>query len=282
MTGSKNYIQFISFENKLEGNEELAYRYIYGPITSRRLGVSLGVTTVPHKVCSFNCIYCEVGKTTLLTTERKEYIPAEAILEELKDFLSKNTTKIDHITFSGLGEPTLHIRLGYIIKEIKKMTNISIAVLSNGSLITRDDVKMDLLNADIVKFTLNATDQETYEKISLNHPDIKVQDVISGIVEFRKMFTHELWIEILLVKGINNTIQNYLNLYNALSMIKPDKIHINTVIRAPAYKVEPLSFAELLEASRIINHGSKIIYKKGTTRVAPQTEISTSSLNSNI
>ncbi|BAL80291.1 radical SAM protein [Caldisericum exile] len=257
----------------------MAYRYVYGPITSRRLGVSLGVTTVPHKVCSFNCIYCEVGKTTVLTSERKEYIPAEAILEELKDFLTNNTTKIDHITFSGLGEPTLHIRLGYIIKELKKITDIPVAVLSNGSLISQNDAKMDLLSADIVKFTLNATDKETYEKINLNHPDIKVEDVIKGIIEFRKIFTHELWIEVLLVKGINNTIENYLNLYDALTLIRPDKIHINTVVRAPAYIVEPLSFSELLEASRIINHGSQVIYKRGTTRVAPQTEITNSSFN---
>jgi len=255
----------------------LAYRYIYGPINSRRLGVSLGVTTVPAKVCSFNCIYCEVGKTTLLTTERKEYIPAYAIIEEIKDFLSKNTTKIDHITFSGLGEPTLNSKLGYIIRELKKITDIPIAMLSNGSLITRDDVKMDLLEADVVKFTLNAVDKETYEKISLNHPDIKVEEVIKGIIDFRKIFTHELWIEILLVKGINNTIENYLNLYNALTQIRPNKIHINTVVRAPAYKVEPLTFGELLEASRIINHGSQVIYKRGTTRIAPQTEISNSS-----
>lgn len=255
----------------------MAYRYIYGPINSRRLGVSLGVTTVPSKVCSFNCIYCEVGKTTLLTTERKEYVPTQALLEELKDFLNKNTIKLDHITFSGLGEPTLHSNLGYIINELKKITPVPIAVLSNGSLITRDDVKIDLLDADIVKFTLNATDQETYEKINLNHPDVKVEEVIQGIVEFRKMFTHELWIEILLVKGINNTIENYLNLYKALTLIRPDKIHINTVVRAPAYKVDPLSFTELLEASRIINHGSQVIYKRGTTRVAPQTEITNSS-----
>jgi len=255
----------------------LAYRYIYGPINSRRLGVSLGVTTVPAKVCSFNCIYCEVGKTTLLTTERKEYIPAESIIEEIRDFLSKNTIKIDHITFSGLGEPTLNSKLGYIIRELKKITDIPIAVLSNGSLITRDDVKMDLLEADVVKFTLNAVDKETYEKISLNHPDIKVEEVIKGIIDFRKIFTHELWIEILLVKGINNTIENYLNLYNALTQIRPNKIHINTVVRAPAYKVEPLTFGELLEASRIINHGSQVIYKRGTTRIAPQTEISNSS-----
>jgi len=121
------------------------------------------------------------------------------------------------------------------------------------------------------------SNKETYEKISLNHPDIKVEEVIKGIIDFRKIFTHELWIEILLVKGINNTIENYLNLYNALTQIHPNKIHINTVVRAPAYKVEPLTFGELLEASRIINHGSQVIYKRGTTRIAPQTEISNSS-----
>jgi len=252
----------------------LAYKYIYGPIISRRLGVSLGVTTIPHKVCSFNCIYCEIGFTTLQTLQRKEYIKADDILNELKDFLANNTNKIDHITFSGLGEPTLNIKLGYIIRELKKITTIPIAVLSNGSLITQEDVKADLLEADIVKFTLNAADDTTYRKINLNPPQVKVEDVIKDIVDFRKVFKNELWIEVLLVKGINNTIGNYLNLYNALSLIRPDKIHINTVVRAPALKVsEPLSFSELLEASRIINHGSEVIYKKGSRRIAPQTQI---------
>lgn len=253
----------------------MGYRYIYGPITSRRLGISLGITTVPHKVCSFDCIFCEVGKTTLLTTERKEYINADEILLELKDFLDNNKKPIDHITFSGLGEPTLNSRLGYIIKEIKNMTDTKVAVLSNGSLIPRDDVKYDLINADVVKFTLNAVDPVLYGKVCQNHPDIKVEEVIRGIVDFRKMFKRELWIEILLVKGVNDSIENYMDLYKALTIIRPDKIHINTVVRAPALQIsEPLTFAELLNASRIINHGSQVIYKNGTTRVAPQLEIS--------
>ncbi len=238
-------------------------KYIYGPVRSRRLGFSLGITTIPRKVCSFDCVYCEVGRTTTLTTERREYIQREEIVTEVEEFLAKYKGPLDHITFSGLGEPTLNSEIGYMISEVKKLTSVPVAVLSNGSLISRDDVKHDLLNADIVKFTLNAALSAEYGNINQNNPSIELDAVIQGIIEFRKEFRGELWIEILLVRGLNDSESNYIALRKALNLIRPDKVHLNTVVRAPAFKIAgPLSIQELRKAKMLIGNGAEIISTK--------------------
>lgn len=235
-------------------------RYIYGPVRSRRLGFSLGITTIPRKVCSFDCVYCEVGRTTTITTERKEYIQKDDIVAEVQEFLSKYRGPLDHITFSGLGEPTLNSAIGSMISEIKELTSVPIAVLSNGSLISRDDVKHDLMSADVVKFTLNSAIEEEYLNINKNDPSIKIEEVIRGIIDFRKEFKRELWIEILLVKGLNDSENNYLSLRRVLGLIRPDKVHLNTIVRAPALKiVSPLSLPELRKARMLIGNGAEII-----------------------
>lgn len=235
-------------------------KYIYGPVRSRRLGVSLGITTVPTKVCSFNCIYCDVAKTTFLTDERKEYINADEILKELKIFLETSNRHLDHITFSGFGEPTLNSKIGYMISIIKEFTNIPVVLLTNSSLIHRDDVKKDLLQADIVKFTLNAVIDKYFKKVNQQITSIKVEEVIKGIIEFRKMFTHELWIEIMLVKGVNDYESNYRSLHDALELIRADKVHINTVVREPSFGfAKPLNIEELILAKEIIGNDAELI-----------------------
>jgi len=235
-------------------------KYIYGPVRSRRLGVSLGISTVPAKVCSFNCIYCDVAKTTVKTDERKEYVNADEILKELRDFLITYNKHLDHITFSGFGEPTLNSKIGYMIAEIKEHTNIPVVVLTNSSLISRDDVKIDLLQADIVKFTLNAAVDDCYKKINQSLNSIKVEDIIKGIIDFRKMFHNDLWVEIMLVKGVNDYESNYQSLHNALELIKANKVHINTVVRDPSFGfAKPLNVEELLFAKQIIGNNAELI-----------------------
>ncbi len=235
-------------------------KYVYGPVHSRRLGNSLGITTVPPKICSFNCVFCEVGRTTKLTSKRHEYIKADLILNNVREFLEDYHGKLDHITFSGFGEPTLNSKLGYIIKEIKKTTDIPVVVLTNSSLISRKDVRGDLLNADIVKFSLSAATQEYYNRINQNTLSIRVEDVIKGIQEFRTHFKGDLWIEIMLVKDINDVIENYIALKEAIKMISPDKVHINTIVRSPAFSfARPLTMKELLYAKDIIGHNAEVI-----------------------
>src|SRR4030043_215237 len=127
-----------------------SYRHLYGPVPSRRLGRSLGVDLVPPKICTYDCVYCQVGKTTERPLQRKEYIPTEEVLGEVKDFLSKREASIDHFSLSGSGEPTLHSQIGVVIKGIQEMSAIPVAVLTNGSLLYLDEVRGDLLQADII------------------------------------------------------------------------------------------------------------------------------------
>ncbi len=261
LTEKKKSIKFLSLFNSMKNGEKLEYSHIYGPVRSRRLGVSLGISTVPRKICSFNCIYCEVAKTTLLTTKRAEYVSAKEIITEVRDFLLNYSGPVlEHITFSGFGEPTLNSKIGFMISEIKKITEIPVVVLSNGSLIQRKDVQKDLIEADIVKLTLNATHEKAFKRINQQEKSIQPDEIIKGIIEFRKAFRGNLWIEIMLVKRVNDNVENYLGLNKALKKIKADRVHINTIARKPSYSFsQPLSYEELLRAQAIIGNNSEII-----------------------
>ncbi|MGZ3568556.1 MAG: radical SAM protein, partial [Thermodesulfobacteriota bacterium] len=142
------------------------YQYLYGPVPSRRLGRSLGIDLVPHKICTYDCIYCQIGKTTEKALVRKEYVPARAILEEVGGFLAEKTSGIDHVSLSGAGEPTLHSGIGSVIEGIKVITSIPVAVITNGSLLYEEEVRRDLLRADIVLPSLDAVSQEVFNRVN--------------------------------------------------------------------------------------------------------------------
>ncbi len=239
----------------------MKYKHVYGPVPSRRLGVSLGIDPVPLKVCSFNCVYCEVAKTTLLTTERKEYVPANEILSEVKSFLSDyNGPSIDYITFSGSGEPTLNSKIGYMIKEIKKITDIPVAVLTNSTLLYRTDVREEIENADLIKCTLDAADNKYLKRVNQPAPNVDIKNIINGIKALRKEYKGKIYIEVMIVKGVNDTDENYVQLKNVLKDLNANKIQINTVVRPPAFGfARPLSDDELKHALEIINNGAEII-----------------------
>lgn len=242
--------------------------YTYGPVPSRRLGFSLGIDLVPFKTCSFNCIYCQLGTTTNNTIERKEYAPADEVLEEVKDVL-KRGDRIDYLTFSGSGEPTLHARLKYLITEVKKLTTLPIAVLTNGSLLFMPDVQVDLLSADVVLPTLSTTNQIIFEKIHRPHPSLTVEKIIQGLIEFRKKYQGKIWLEIMLVKGINDTHIEIEKLKEIVKKIAPDKIHLNTVVRPPSEKyASPLSDQELLKIKNMFGARCEIIATFKETREA--------------
>jgi wyosine [tRNA(Phe)-imidazoG37] synthetase (radical SAM superfamily) len=222
------------------------YRYLYGPVPSRRLGRSLGVDLVPRKVCTYDCIYCQIGKTTRRTLLRKEYIPVKEVLEEVRAFLSNESAPIDHISLSGSGEPTLHSRMGAVIEEIKRITRIPLAVLTNGSLLFDEEVQKSLLRADVVLPSLDAVSSEIFMKINRPHPKLSVEKVIKGMVDFRKIYTGKIWLEILFCKGVNTSEAELRRMKEAVDRIQPDLIHLNTVVRPPSERwVEPLSPKEL-------------------------------------
>lgn len=210
-----------------------AYRYLYGPVPSRRLGRSLGVDLVPPKVCTYDCVYCQVGKTTRKTLLRKEYVPTAEVLEEVRDFLLRGGASIDHFSLSGSGEPTLHSQIGSVIQGIKAMSPIPVAILTNGSLLHLEEVRDDLRHADIVLPSLDAVSREVFLRINRPHRGISVEKVVEGLVEFRKFYRGEIWLEILFCKRMNDSENELRQMKIAIDRIEPDRIHINTVIRPP-------------------------------------------------
>lgn len=207
------------------------YKYLFGPVPSRRLGMSLGVDLVPKKVCSLDCVYCEVGKTTKLTLDRKEYIKLEKIKEELTHYFT-NQRDPDYITFSGSGEPTLNLYIGEVLQFIKQnKPNIPVAVLTNGTLLYDEKVRDAIVNADVVLPSLDAATQEVFYRINRPAEKLKIDEYIQGLVDFSKVFKGEIWLEVFILPGYNDTEQELTELKKVILQIKPDLIQLNTLDR---------------------------------------------------
>jgi wyosine [tRNA(Phe)-imidazoG37] synthetase (radical SAM superfamily) len=219
------------------------YKYLFGPVPSRRLGMSLGIDLVPKKVCSLDCVYCEVGPTTKLTVERKEYILYDRVTAELEDYFSGNPEP-DFLTFSGSGEPTLNIRLGDVLEYAKRIKpHIPVAVLTNGTLLYDKTVRSELLKADVVLPSLDAAIEISFRKINQPAPGLNMSSYIQGLVDFRKEYSGEIWLEVLIIPGYNDGEENLEALKTAFEKIKPERIQLNTLDR-------PGNLSELKAASR--------------------------------
>ncbi len=209
-------------------------RYVFGPIISRRLGVSLGVDLVSYKTCSLDCIYCECGKTKLLTTERKEYNKIEDIIKELDDFL-KNKPNIDYITLTGEGEPTLNSGIKRLISYLKKnYPDYKVAILTNSTLLNNKEVQDDIMEADLIVPSFDAYSQEIFEKINRPCSTINNEDIINGLIDFSNKFKGKIWIEIFIIPGINDKLDEILKIKNILQKVKFEKIQLNSLDRTPA------------------------------------------------
>lgn len=207
------------------------YKYLFGPVPSRRLGMSLGVDLVPKKVCSLDCVYCEVGSTTKLTTDKKEYIPFSKMKEELIDYFSSNPDP-DYITFSGSGEPSLNNQIGNVLDFIKEIRpNIPVAVLTNGTLLYDKDVRKALLKADVVLPSLDAATQDVFVKINRPANGLTIDKYIKGIVDFCKDFKGKIWLEVFILPGYNDHKEELIALKKAIQQINPDSIQLNTLDR---------------------------------------------------
>lgn len=218
-------------DNKVAGEE----KYLYGPVPSRRLGRSLGVDIVPLKVCTLDCIYCQLGKTTQKTIQRRQYVPPSAVLAEIEHRLAKGLMA-DFITISGSGEPTLNSALGEIVAGIKNLTEIPVAILTNGTLLYEKDVRADCAKADVVLPSLDAGDERTFRKINRPYPDISIEKLISGLSSFRDEFAGRIWLEVFLVEDVNTDAAAIAKISEAIKRIRPDKIHLNTAVRPTAEK----------------------------------------------
>ena len=220
------------------------YKYLFGPVPSRRLGMSLGVDLVPHKVCSLNCIYCECGRTTNLTIERKEYVLYDDVIKELKHYFKTHPAP-DYITFSGSGEPTLNSRIGDVLQFIKlNKPEIPVAVLTNGTLLTDKQVRKELLNADVILPSLDAASDLTFRRINRPFRELNIKEYIQGLIDFRNEYKGKIWLEVLILPGYNDNTKDLELLKEAFINIKPDIIQVNTLDR-------PGTIEDLIPASKI-------------------------------
>lgn len=219
---------------------------IFGPVASRRLGRSLGIDVIPYKVCSFDCVYCECGKTTDLTCARSEFFPLEEIIIEFSERIGSISEKPDVITFSGAGEPTLYSRLGELITEVKKISSLPVAVLTNSSLFGREDVREELMNADIILPSLDSAIEESFLRINRPHPGCSLESIIEGLEIFLSRFAGKVNIEILLVEGINSGRDDLNALKSVLDRVRYDSIQLNTAVRPGTLDdIRPMDVNEL-------------------------------------
>jgi len=217
--------------------------HIFGPVPSRRLGRSLGVDLVPFKTCSYDCIYCQLGLTTYKTIERREWAPLDHVVAELK---AKLPSQPDYITLSGSGEPTLYSRTGELIDRIKAMTNVPVAVLTNGALLWDRQVCQELMNADLVVPSLDAGDEAMFRVVNRPHGGISFETMLDGLVDFRSKYDGEYWLEVFLLAGCNDVTSEVDKLAGCVSRIKPDRVQLNTATRPTAEK-----YAVCVERARL-------------------------------
>jgi wyosine [tRNA(Phe)-imidazoG37] synthetase (radical SAM superfamily) len=208
-------------------------RHVYGPVSSRRLGRSLGIDLIPYKTCSYDCIYCQLGRTTGKTLERKVHVAPERIFADLERKLSSRP-EFDYIGLAGSGEPTLHALLGPIIRGIKERTEKPVAVLTNGSLLGDPDVQDDLGDADLVLPSLDAGDARLFTYVNRPHPEIGFERVVEGMIGFRARFRKPLWMEVMLLGGVTGLGPEVEKIAALCRRIRPDRVQLNTVARPPA------------------------------------------------
>ncbi|MCK4857622.1 MAG: radical SAM protein [candidate division Zixibacteria bacterium] len=231
--------------------------YVYGPVPSRRLGRSLGVSPIPPKTCSYSCVYCQLGKTTNLAVTRDSFFPREDILAEItKQALN---AKADYVTFVGDGEPALCKDLGWLIRQTKDKLELPVAVITNGSLLFRKDVKEDLKKADIVIPSLDAGNEKMFRAVNRPHRSIEFDTMLRGQADFRNEYDGQIWIEVMLVKSLNDTEEELQSIKQAVDMINPDRVYVLTPIRPPAEPwVKQPDAVTILKAQKIIGQATAI------------------------
>ncbi|MDY6969683.1 MAG: radical SAM protein [Spirochaetota bacterium] len=209
-------------------------KYLFGPVNSRRLGLSLGIDLVPFKTCSLNCIYCECGETTNLTSKIEEYVPVDQVILEIENYLSSNP-KLDMITFSGSGEPTLHNGIGHIIDYIKgNFPEYKITVLTNGTLLFIESVRKSILNADIVIPSLDAVSEEMFNKINRPVFGTNPERLVQGLIDFSQQFEGKIILEIFIISELNDDELELKKIRDACLKISPDLIQLNHLDRPGA------------------------------------------------
>jgi wyosine [tRNA(Phe)-imidazoG37] synthetase (radical SAM superfamily) len=214
--------------------------YLFGPVLSRRLGLSMGVDLLKYKTCNLDCVYCELGRTACLTSCRDRFVPRQKVIKEIE---LRRSEPFDYLTFAGSGEPTLSLDLGEIVAQAKKIVEAPVAVITNSSLLSSPSVRKEVAAADIVLPSLDAVSQKAFQAINRPAPGLLAEEMIAGLKDFRKEFSGEIWLEVMLVRGINDVEAEAIA--RAAESTEPDRIQLNTVVRTPAEPVEALSEEEM-------------------------------------
>ena len=268
-------------EPLLLNNKKLKTKRVFGPVLSKRLGNSLGIDVIPHKTCSYNCIYCQLGSEENTITDLTNYYSVDEIIYELKEALLNNKN-IDYITFTGSGEPTLYKDLKKLIYEIKQITDIPVCIITNGSLLYKQEMRSNLLLADLIIPSLDAGNEETFKLIDNPNKEIDFDKMVEGLIEFKKVFKGEYWLEIFLLKDINDNEDELDDIIKIVKKIKPDRIQLITATRRVANeKAKALSDEELKKIKKYFNSKSDIEIDipnisenhKGNTRILTEDDI---------
>ena len=209
------------------------YQYVFGPVPSRRLGNSLGVSPIPHKVCNYSCVYCQLGRTDKMTNRRDEYIPLKGILKEFRQALADGVP-FDVVTVVGEGEPTLYSRLGELINGIKQLTDKPVAVITNSALMGDPQVRAELMSADIILPSIDAADKQAFKEIDRPYGRLNFAEIAQGLADFSHVFQGQIWVEIMLVAGINDDDASLQKFKDMLGAIRYDRLYVNAPVRPPA------------------------------------------------
>lgn len=236
--------------------------HVFGPVPSRRLGQSLGIDPVPLKTCNWNCVYCQLGRSRPLVNHRKDYFPPDQIVKEVDLALkSHEPGEIDWITFVGSGETALHASIGWMIRQVKSLSDLPVAVITNGSLLYLEEVRRELLTADAVLPSLDAGNPNLYKKINRPHPAVTFQRLVDGLVAFRREYQGKLWVEVMLVHDLNDTEHALREIAAIMQAIQPNEVHILQPTRPPAEPwVQPPDEEGLLRARAILGDIANIIH----------------------
>ena len=235
------------------------YQYLFGPVPSRRLGRSLGVDLTPFKTCSLDCVFCQLGRTTNKTITRDRYVSVEDVTTELETWLNEDGTA-DYITLSGSGEPTLNTGFGDVIEFIRARSSIPAVLLSNGTLFWMPEVRDAARHADVVKLSLSAWDQFSFEHVNRPHANLDLKRIVSGQRAFRELFDGKLWLEVFLIWGMNSTKSDVEKIAELVEVIEPDEVHLNTAVRPPAEDfIEPLRPETMEELTGLFRPPAKVI-----------------------
>jgi len=244
-------------------------KHVYGPVPSRRLGLSLGVDIVPLKNCTLDCVYCQLGRTSALTVDRRAFTPIEPVIADVVRALRQRPTP-DFVTVSGSGEPTLHSQLGELIDGLRAVTHLPIAIITNATLLWMPDVRSDCAKADLVLPSLDAGDAETFRRVNRPHPGITFEKLVSGLRAFREEYQGQIWLEVFIVKGITDTEDAVRAIADVVDSIKPTRVQLNTAVRPPAEsELQPVRPERMEELAALFDPPAEVVADFRSSTVRP-------------